>query len=62
MQQEAANRIWDDLLQLLALEILLKRLGLKANGKIPHGHNYKQLFCDLPAEQQRRIIENAAIA
>ena len=76
MQQEAADRLWDAeilatsahrrsdapyLLQLLALEILLKRLGLQVHKKIPHGHNYKQLFCDLPAEQQQRIVRKAKL-
>jgi len=39
----------------------LKRLNLSANGKIDPGHNYKRLFCDLPSEQQRRIIEAAKV-
>ena len=74
MLREAQNRIADAsilsqsiktrsdsayLLNLLALEILLKCSILISTGKLEHGHKYFDLFEKLPDEKSNKIILNA---
>lgn len=71
MHREALRRLDDakvlagrgdsaHLLSLLGFELLLKLVHEVIVGqKTPHGHKYHLIFCDLPAETQKEILERA---
>ena len=57
----AANRSShaDYLLQLMAFEILLKAVCMAHGQQLRKNHSYKALFQGLPAEVQRKVLEQA---
>ena len=48
------------LLDLLALEILLKCCVALKTGKLEHGHDYVHIFLRLDGESRRKLIDTAA--
>jgi hypothetical protein len=49
------------LLDLLALEILLKRCVVLKTGKLEHGHDYVHIFLRLDKETRDSLVETAAV-